>query len=60
MWAIEELRYYLAGCHFTLVTDHAALQWMAREKDTNGRVTQWNTEPGGSMEMPMASPDTTP
>lgn len=25
-WAIEELRYYLAVHHFTLITDHAPLQ----------------------------------
>ncbi|XP_053491041.1 uncharacterized protein LOC128613898 [Ictalurus furcatus] len=40
-WAIEELRYYLAGRHFVLVTDHAPLQWMAMAKDTNARVTRW-------------------
>ncbi|KAL0147151.1 hypothetical protein M9458_057675, partial [Cirrhinus mrigala] len=40
-WAVLELRYYLLGCKFTLVTDHAPLQWMARAKDTNARVTHW-------------------
>lgn len=40
-WAIEELRYYLTGRHFTLITDHAPLQWMARAKDTNARITHW-------------------
>ncbi|XP_053539534.1 uncharacterized protein LOC124628632 [Ictalurus punctatus] len=40
-WAIEELRYYLAGRHFILITDHAPLQWMAKAKDTNARVTRW-------------------
>lgn len=40
-WAIKELRYYLAGQHFTLVTYHAPLQWMAEAKDSNTRVTQW-------------------
>nr|XP_055032771.1 uncharacterized protein LOC129421341 [Misgurnus anguillicaudatus] len=40
-WAVLELRYYLLGRHFTLVTDHAPLQWMARAKDTNARVTRW-------------------
>lgn len=39
--AIEELWYYLAGQHFTLMTSHAPLQWMARAKDTNTRVTSW-------------------
>ncbi|KAG6929764.1 hypothetical protein G0U57_004805, partial [Chelydra serpentina] len=27
-WAMETLRYYLLGRRFTLVTDHAPLQWM--------------------------------
>ncbi len=40
-WAVLELRYYLLGQKFTLVTDHAPLQWMARVKDTNARVTRW-------------------
>ncbi|KAK3533730.1 hypothetical protein QTP70_024313, partial [Hemibagrus guttatus] len=29
-WAIKEMCYYLAGRHFTLVTNHAPLQWMAK------------------------------
>lgn len=40
-WAVLELRYYLTGRSFTLVTDHAPLQWMARAKDSNARVTRW-------------------
>ncbi|KAI2645167.1 Retrovirus-related Pol polyprotein from transposon 17.6 [Labeo rohita] len=40
-WAVLELRYYLLGWRFTLVTDHASLQWMARAKDTNAKVTRW-------------------
>ncbi|KAL0176939.1 hypothetical protein M9458_029269 [Cirrhinus mrigala] len=40
-WAVLELRYCLLGRKFTLVTDHAPLQWMARAKDTNARVTRW-------------------
>ncbi|KAL0149347.1 hypothetical protein M9458_055385 [Cirrhinus mrigala] len=40
-WAVLELRYYLLGRKFTLFTDHAPLQWMARAKDTNTRVTRW-------------------
>lgn len=40
-WAIEELCHYLAGWHFTLVTDPAPLQWVAKAKDTNARVTRW-------------------
>ncbi|XP_059415131.1 uncharacterized protein LOC132149742 [Carassius carassius] len=29
-WAVLELRYYLLGRHFTMVMDHAPLQWMAQ------------------------------
>ncbi|KAL0192714.1 hypothetical protein M9458_011010, partial [Cirrhinus mrigala] len=36
-WAVLELRYYLLGRKFTLVTDHAPLQWMAHAKNTNAR-----------------------
>ena len=40
-WALETLKYYLLGRHFTLVTDHAPLVWMSRNKDSNARVTRW-------------------
>ena len=40
-WALETLKYYLLGRRFTLVTDHSPLQWMAKNKETNGRVTRW-------------------
>jgi len=40
-WAREELKYYVLGRHFTLVTDHAPLVWMSRNKENNGRVTRW-------------------
>uniref|UniRef100_A0A3B1KDF6 Gypsy retrotransposon integrase-like protein 1 n=1 Tax=Astyanax mexicanus TaxID=7994 RepID=A0A3B1KDF6_ASTMX len=40
-WAVEELRYFLTGRQFTLVTDHAPLQWVSKHKDTNARVTRW-------------------
>uniref|UniRef100_A0A9J7YNR7 Reverse transcriptase RNase H-like domain-containing protein n=1 Tax=Cyprinus carpio carpio TaxID=630221 RepID=A0A9J7YNR7_CYPCA len=40
-WAVLELGYYLLGRKFTLVTDHVPLQWMARTKDTNARVSRW-------------------
>ncbi|XP_078240212.1 uncharacterized protein LOC144586237 [Pogona vitticeps] len=40
-WAILTLKYYLLGAPFTLVTDHAPLQWLNRMKDANPRLTRW-------------------
>ncbi|XP_051236276.1 uncharacterized protein LOC127352145 [Dicentrarchus labrax] len=40
-WALDSYKYYLLGREFTLQTDHKALQWLQRMKDTNGRVTRW-------------------
>ena len=40
-WALETLKYHLLGRRFTLVTDHSPLQWMAKNKETNSRVTRW-------------------
>ena len=39
-WATHSLRYYLQGVLFTLVTDHAPLQWLNRMKETNPRLTR--------------------
>ena len=43
-WAVHHLRYYLWGRDFTLITDHAPLKWMARNKDKNARITRWFLE----------------
>nr|XP_025035341.1 uncharacterized protein LOC112544063 [Pelodiscus sinensis] len=40
-WAIDSLRYFLVGDEFTVVTDHAPLQWMQQMKDTNPRILRW-------------------
>lgn len=40
-WAVAELRYYIAGHHFTLVINHALLQWMVTAKDINAPITCW-------------------
>lgn len=34
-WAINQLKHYLWGQEFTIITDHAPLQWLAQMKDTN-------------------------
>jgi hypothetical protein len=41
VWAIHELRHYLADCSFDVVTDHSALVWMPRMTSTNARVQRW-------------------
>lgn len=46
-WAIKELHYYLAGRHFTAVTNHAPLLWMAKVKNTNVRERQSGAEMSG-------------
>ncbi|XP_078533942.1 uncharacterized protein LOC144820212 [Lissotriton helveticus] len=40
-WAVESLRYYLEGREFELYTDHAPLEWMARNRGHNDRVLRW-------------------
>uniref|UniRef100_A0A669FBS4 Gypsy retrotransposon integrase-like protein 1 n=1 Tax=Oreochromis niloticus TaxID=8128 RepID=A0A669FBS4_ORENI len=40
-WALDSFKYYLLGREFILQTDHKALQWLERMKDTNGRITRW-------------------
>lgn len=40
-WALDSLKYYLIGKEFLLETDHRALQWIHRMKDTNARITRW-------------------
>ncbi|KAG6932446.1 hypothetical protein G0U57_021481 [Chelydra serpentina] len=38
---METLSYYVVGRTFVLVTDHAPLQWMQRDKEKNPGVTRW-------------------
>lgn len=38
---VEELRFYPGVRHFTLITDHAPLQWLTRGKNTNFHITRW-------------------
>ena len=39
---VQAFRVYLLGRHFTVQTDHRALQWLDRLKDTNARLTRWS------------------
>lgn len=36
---VEAIQYYLTGRHFMLVTDHAPLQWLAWQKNTNNKIS---------------------
>ncbi|CAM4543196.1 unnamed protein product [Lepidochelys kempii] len=40
-WACDALQFYLLGALFTLVTDHAPLQWLTRMKNNNNRLPRW-------------------
>lgn len=44
-WAIEQHMYYLWGQEFTIITDHAPLQWLSRMKDTTPRLMKWYLVP---------------
>ena len=44
VWAIRKYREYLAGYHFTVVTDHSSLKWMCRQKNSVGTVARWAME----------------
>lgn len=40
-WALDTLKYYLIGKDFVLETDHRALQWLDKMRDSNARITRW-------------------
>ncbi|KAK7919250.1 hypothetical protein WMY93_010534 [Mugilogobius chulae] len=42
--AIGHFRYYLCGLHFTIRTDHSALQWLMSFKEPEGQIARWLEE----------------
>ena len=40
--AVYAFKIYLLGKHFTIQTDHCALEWLDRLKGSNARLTRWS------------------
>lgn len=39
---INKFRAYIEGQEFTVVTDHASLKWLMKQKDLSGRLARWS------------------
>ena len=42
IWAVKHFRPYLYGVQFTLLTDHAALQYLMTSPNLSGRLLRWS------------------
>lgn len=40
IFAVEKMRPYIQGYHFTIVTDHASLKWLHNLKDSTGHLAR--------------------
>lgn len=39
--AVHKFRAYIEGHDFRVITDHASLKWLMRQKDLSGRLARW-------------------
>lgn len=39
---IQKFRSYIEGMPFTVITDHASLKWLMKQKDLAGRLAKWS------------------
>lgn len=39
--AVKKFRAYIEGQEFKIITDHASLKWLMRQKDLSGRLARW-------------------
>jgi hypothetical protein len=42
VWAVQLFRPYLYGISFVVETDHNALVWLSKVKDTNQKLLRWS------------------
>lgn len=40
--AIKKFRPYVEGHKLTVITDHASLKWLMRQKDLGSRLARWS------------------
>jgi len=40
--SVKKFRAYVEGYEFTIITDHASLQWLMSQKELSGRLARWS------------------
>src|SRR5882762_759472 len=40
-FGLDKFKFYVEYSHFTIVTDHQALEWLMTTKDLNGKLARW-------------------
>jgi len=44
VWAVKKFRPYIYGRHVKIVTDHKALEFLTRAKDSTGQLYRWSNK----------------